>query len=309
MYPSLKEFRQLWQKHERIVVYKEISGDMDTPVSMLSRLLPFDKALLLESAKQNKTHSRFSFLAFEVADKLVLRQDGVYRDGRWIGDVSVIDEALRANSMPAEQRFGDFCGGYVVCLNFEFVGMCNVLKTALTKCGQTIGVFYLVEKFLVCDNYTNSIYLAMTRATDDSEPDDAFREITGELDRTEERIQALPRRKPSSAEPLIVRAMPRGLFIDRAERIRTMIGEGEAIRVVLSDFLEADGIDPFDKLADFFESLHQVQQIFRGRIYIMTYSNLAYRTGVTEFAARAGAIDRLILADLPLREMQRFDRG
>ena len=94
MYPSLKEFRQFWQTCERITVYKEISGDMDTPVSMLSRLLSSDKALLLESAKQNKTYSRFSFLAFEVADKLVLRQDGIYRDDKRIGDVPLMNETV-----------------------------------------------------------------------------------------------------------------------------------------------------------------------------------------------------------------------
>lgn len=255
MYPTLKEFGQLWKTCERITVYKEISGDMDTPVSMLSRLLTFDKALLLESAKQNKTYSRFSFLAFEVADKLVLRTDGVYRDDGRIGDISLMDGLLREHMMPAEQRFGDFCGGYVGCLNFEFVGMCDVLKTPLRKSGQgIIGIFYLVEKFLVYDNYTNSIYLAMSRARDDSESDDVYREIARELDKTEEQIRALPRTKPASEEPKVIRGIPRGLFIDKVARVREMIGEGEAIQVVLSDFLEAEGINPFE----FYRNLRRI---------------------------------------------------
>ncbi|HAR96697.1 MAG TPA: hypothetical protein DCR97_12165 [Deltaproteobacteria bacterium] len=37
-------------------------------------------------------------------------------------------------------------------------------------------------------------------------------------------------------------------------RVREMIGEGEAIQVVLSDFLEAEGIDPFD----FYRNLRRI---------------------------------------------------
>jgi anthranilate synthase component I len=255
MHPSLKEFRQFWQTYERITVYKEISGDMDTPVSMLSRLLSSDKALLLESANQNKTYSRFSFLAFEVADKLVLREDGVYRGHERVGGMSAMDEILRENKMPVEEGFGDFRGGYVGCLNFEFVGKCDVLKKPLAKTGgQAIGTFYLVEKFLVYDNYTNSIYLAMSRIRDDSEPDDAYREIARELDRTEEQIRSLPRCEPTPGKPRITRDIPRGLFIDKVTRVREMIGEGEGIQVVLSDFLEAEGIEPFE----FYRNLRRI---------------------------------------------------
>lgn len=64
-----------------------------------------------------------------------------------------------------------------------------------------------------------------------------------------------------------------------------------------------------DSIADFFESLHAARRLFTGNIYIMTYSNLVYRAGVARFAAKAGVIDGLILADLPLREMGRFEQG
>lgn len=255
MYPSLKQFRQFWKTCDRITVYKEISGDMDTPVSMLSRLLTFDKALLLESARQNKTYSRFSFLAFEIADKLVLHPDGVYRGDERIGDFSFLDGLLRGCKMPAEQPFGDFCGGYVARLDFEFVSVCDVLKTPLAKPGQqTIGSFYLVERFLVYDNYTNSIYLALCRARDDSEPDDAYREIVRGLDKTEEQLRTLPRSKPLTVEPKVIRDIPRGLFIDKVQRTREMIGKGKAIQVVLSDYLEAEGINPFE----FYRNLRRI---------------------------------------------------
>ena len=84
MYPSLKEFIQFSKEFDRVTVYKEVNGDMDTPVSMLSKLLPFERAILLESAKQNKTYSRFSFLAFDIAEKVVLKENGFYRNGEYL---------------------------------------------------------------------------------------------------------------------------------------------------------------------------------------------------------------------------------
>ena len=82
MYPSLEEFTELSKKYNRITVYKETDGDMDTPVSILSKLLSLDRAILLESAKESKVYSRFSFLAFDIKEKLVLKEDGLYRNGK-----------------------------------------------------------------------------------------------------------------------------------------------------------------------------------------------------------------------------------
>lgn len=63
------------------------------------------------------------------------------------------------------------------------------------------------------------------------------------------------------------------------------------------------------RVEDFFESLQEGREIYRGKIYIMTYTNLVFRNGIAEFARKAGKIDGLILADLPLREMKRFEKG
>lgn len=78
------------------------------------------------------------------------------------------------------------------------------------------------------------------------------------------------------------------------------------------DLLERASFEVLKKgctVNDFFESFQAVRQIFKGKIYIMTYTNLVYRHGVAEFVRRAGTMDGLILADLPLREMRRFKRG
>lgn len=61
-YPSLKEFLKLSQKGNLIPVYKEISADLDTPVSIFLKLKKNDYAFLLESVEGQEKVARYSFL-------------------------------------------------------------------------------------------------------------------------------------------------------------------------------------------------------------------------------------------------------
>jgi anthranilate synthase component 1 len=255
MYPPLSEFTRLSGEYGRITVYKEIDGDMDTPVSMLAKLLSFETAVLLESAKQDKTYSRFSFLAFDISEKLTVRQDGVYRNGERLCPPSDIGRLLIRQPVPLFEGFGDFVGGYVGHLCFEFVGQCGVLRTALKKQGTMLGSFFLIERFCVYDNYTNKLFLARSCSVADADPEDVYRLAARELDGMEARIKGLAARpRTDNREPMVTRSIPRMLFIDKVERAREMIGAGEGIQFVLSDYLEARGIDPFE----FYRNLRKI---------------------------------------------------
>ena len=60
---------------------------------------------------------------------------------------------------------------------------------------------------------------------------------------------------------------------------------------------------------DTVESFREAQNIFKGRLYIMTYANIVYSMGIDNFAERVGKISGIILADLPLREIGPFEKG
>lgn len=64
-----------------------------------------------------------------------------------------------------------------------------------------------------------------------------------------------------------------------------------------------------NRMGDFFESLREARRLYSGKIFIMTYTNLIYHHGVPDFLKESGKIDGLILADLPLREIRRFEQG
>ena len=60
---------------------------------------------------------------------------------------------------------------------------------------------------------------------------------------------------------------------------------------------------------DTIDSFKEVQNIFKGKIYIMTYTNIVYSMGIDNFAEKVGKISGIILADLPLREIGPFEKG
>ena len=253
MYPSFEEFKRLAKEYERITFYKEVNGDMDTPVSLLSKFLRFDTAILLESAQQNKTYSRFSFLAFDIKEKLVVREDGLYRNGRFRGPLSQFSKSL-ARRVPAVGEFGDFTGGYVGYLDFEFVGACGILRSPLSRAGSVLGMLYLIEKFCVYDNYTNKIYLAVSEDVRGRSTHEGYNDIAAELDRTEQEIGALATSIPAKTAPVLTRAIPREPFVEKVRKAKEMIAEGEAIQIVLSDFLLVDQLEPFE----FYRNLRRI---------------------------------------------------
>jgi len=56
------------------------------------------------------------------------------------------------------------------------------------------------------------------------------------------------------------------------------------------------------------DSFHEAQGIFKGKLYIMTYTNIVFSPGVEDFARLVGRISGIILADLPLREAAPFEK-
>ena len=255
MYPSLEEFTELSKKYNRITVYKETDGDMDTPVSILSKLLSLDRAILLESAKESKVYSRFSFLAFGIKEKLVLKEDGLYCNGKYIGDLSRLEELLLQNRTAPFDGFGDFSGGYVGCLNFGFVEQCGILRKPLSHKDADGGTLYLVEKFCVYDNYTNRLYMALSKKIEGNIPAEAMYErIREELEASENELKSLSGVRPMPLNPNVVRSIPKEQFMSKVQKIKDLIEAGEAIQIVLSDYLDIDNLDPFQ----FYRNLRKI---------------------------------------------------
>jgi tryptophan synthase alpha chain len=77
------------------------------------------------------------------------------------------------------------------------------------------------------------------------------------------------------------------------------------------DILERAACETLEEydFEDSIESLKDARRIFKGRVYVMTYTNVVYGIGVDAFAEKVGRIQGIILADMPCREAGMFDKG
>lgn len=239
MYPDYDEFMELSKNYDRVPVYLEIDGDLDTPISLLNNLLNKDNCLLLESATQKKIYSRFSFLAFN-ARKFVLNRDGMF-DG--IGeDLSFIKNFLKQNKSVSFEEYGNFSGGFIAVLSYEFVNECGILRKKIKNLPKVLGIFYFVDKFLVYDNYTNKLYLAKLQHTKGT---NAYYEAQKELLLLKDELKHTVVKKNDS-KPRLTRAISKQDFIKKVNFLKKQIEEGEAIQIVLSDYIEVEDLNPFE---------------------------------------------------------------
>ncbi|MGE5309330.1 MAG: anthranilate synthase component I [Deltaproteobacteria bacterium] len=130
--PSLKEFLKLSRSANVIPIYKEISGDLDTPVSSYLKFRKDKYSFLLESVEGQEKIARFSFLGtrpylvFRSRGRQieVLRQNGARTITRFTTDTDPLDELkkLMAGFKPASVGgLPRFSGGMVGYLGYDAV--------------------------------------------------------------------------------------------------------------------------------------------------------------------------------------------
>lgn len=75
-HPGFSDFAELAKGYDIVPIYKEISADLDTPVSALYKLLPMEYCFLLESVEGGEHLARYSFLGGD-PEKILIYKDGI----------------------------------------------------------------------------------------------------------------------------------------------------------------------------------------------------------------------------------------
>ena len=229
-----------------IVVYEEIEGDLDTPVSILAKLLDEEQVFLLESAKEDKTYSRFSFIGFSPDSHITIKKE---------------QDLARFEKLKVYQteNLGSFKGGYVGYFPFEAVELFGILRKPLNKKPKNFGVFFKVSEFLVYDNYTNRLYLGVFYEFDKNETlDSNISALSEKLEKLKEKFKEkssknITRFKQPEAK-IIENMFSQEEFENSVKQVKELIEKGEAIQVVLSNYYLAENIDPFE----FYRNLRRI---------------------------------------------------
>lgn len=169
-FPSLKEFLRLSKKGNIIPVYKEISADLDTPVSSFLKIKKGSYAFLLESVEGQEKIARYSFLGsnpsviFKSKEKSI---EIIYTKEKstcsFITSTTPLDELkklMQDFKVAVVKGLPRFYGGFVGYIGYDMVRFFEELPDKnKDELDLADSIFILTDTILIFDHINHTIKL------------------------------------------------------------------------------------------------------------------------------------------------------
>jgi anthranilate synthase component 1 len=260
VYPDFGTFSDMARQGNLIPVYREILGDLETPVSAYKKLRGEGCSFLLESVEGGEKWGRFSFLGLNPSLRFQVEggKTVVQRQGHWQtldpgADPFEHLRALLAGFKPvATPGLPRFWGGLVGYLGYDMVRYIERLPELTPPIAMPEARLMLADNLLIFDNLRQTIKI-LTLVHLDPETD-----LQAQYDRALAAIEVLIGRlrqpvplgeaaSPSAAPPALSSNLTQERFEDMVRAGKEYIAAGDVIQVVLSQcFVTPLRHDPFD---------------------------------------------------------------
>ena len=247
MQTGLSDYRERARDFNLVPVSREILCDMETPVSVLSRLAGRRNAFLLESAEGGEKWGRYSFIGVD--------PELAFEIGHGEGGAPDLEKALRsiyAGVRPAPAPgLPRFIGGGVGFIGYEACGAFERLPPP-KEGGRIVPAsrFLRVDKLIVFDNLRHSIQAVFcSRPGQYGSPEAAFEAACRELDAIEHMLrQPAPQREARVfPPPEFAPNMRPEDYTGMVRKAKEYITAGDIIQVVLSQrFSSATAAEPLE---------------------------------------------------------------
>jgi anthranilate synthase component 1 len=260
IYPDKEEFLQLARQCNVVPVFREITADTDTPISLFKKVAHGSESFLLESVEGGERWGRYSFIGHR--PRLVIRVTGEEIElrcgneectrfkGQPFAYIKNLMEDFRAEPMPGLPRF---FGGLVGYLSYDMVRFFEHLPHPKPDdVGMPDAVLTMPEQVIIYDNLTQTIKVVVNcYVPDDVDHADAYDQAVEQIEGTEKLIRvSIPsqsRPRGPQQDVSMVSNMDRKRFENIVRQAKKYIEQGEAIQVVLSQRFHADlHAEPFD---------------------------------------------------------------
>jgi anthranilate synthase component 1 len=233
-------------------IIREISADLETPVSLYLKLRGDGASFLLESVEGGERIARYSFIGVQPRAEYILRGEEIeIKDEHGSRVIKVEGDPTRflqnemdrfpAVRVPNAPRF---TGGLVGFLGFESVRFFEPTLGAKMKRGSLPdGIYLLADTIVAFDHARRSIFLIANVLDGDAEA------ANQKLDSIEKRIgQPLPPAPKIEVKPSKVKSNhTQGTYEDMVRSAKENILAGDIFQVVLSQrFTRETNVEPFD---------------------------------------------------------------
>ncbi len=268
-YPSLQEFLKLSKKANIIPVYKEISADLDTPVSAFLKMKKDGYAFLFESVEGQEKIAHYSFLGSNPS--IILKSKGkniqimypyINKSVRFVtpkdplSEIKKIMKDFKAADIKGLPRFfGGFVGyiGYDMARFFEKLPDKNPDDLKLPD-----SIFILTDSILVFDHVNHTIKIIVNVILPKKGNNPSGIKGTQAYSNAIKKIESIHRdlkkplieeenKKKNSKRKKIASNFKKSEFQDAVNKAKGYIKRGDIIQVVLSQRFKINiDKDPLD---------------------------------------------------------------
>lgn len=233
-------------------IIREISADLETPVSLYLKLRGDGASFLLESVEGGERIARYSFIGVQPRAEYILRDEEIeIKDEHGLRTIHVEGDPTRflqnemdrfpAVRVPNAPRF---TGGLVGFLGFESVRFFEpTLKSRMKRASIPDGIYMLADTIVAFDHARRSIFLIANVLDGNTEA------ANQKLDAIAARIeQPLPPAPKVEVKPSKVKSNhTQGTYEDMVRAAKENILAGDIFQVVLSQrFTRETNVEPFD---------------------------------------------------------------
>jgi anthranilate synthase component 1 len=233
-------------------IIREISADLETPISVYMKLRGETPSFLLESVEGGERIARYSFIGVQPKAQYILRDgqieikdaDGT-RTVQYDNDPTYfLQQEMSRFNFKAQPGVPRFIGGLVGYLGYESVRFFEPTLQSKMKRGQIPdGIYLLADTVIAFDHARRSLSLIANVLDGDVES------ANRKLDDIEARIHApLPPAEKRNVQTSKTRSnMTQGRFEDMVRDAKEHILAGDIFQVVLSQrFSRETNVEPFD---------------------------------------------------------------
>lgn len=248
---KVKEIAEL-KIYKKVAVSSEILADVRTPIELLRILKAVSKhTYILESAEENLTWGRYTFLGFNPKLEISLNnhkikikdKDGIKLEEKCMNPAKYIREILKEYKSPKQEELPSFTGGLVGYFSYDYIKYAE----PKLKLEHSQGTDFkdmdmmLFDKIIAYDNYKQKIIVIVNMDISNENIEENYKTALEEIKRIieliksgkvkeEEKIKLL-----SDFEPLFNKEE----YMQIVEKTKKYIYEGDIFQAVLSNKLEA----------------------------------------------------------------------
>src|SRR5882757_1378184 len=202
--PTLDEFRNLAAQGNLIPVTRRLLADIETPLSAYRKIRGQDESFLFESVEGGEHIGRYSFVGCN--PRAVIRQNrstveiiengkvtetytiGAQANGvKGVKDgLEVVESVMKKYRAVPVEGLPRFTGGAVGFIGYEFIHDIEpiVPRPSRDDLETPVMYFLIADQLLIFDRVAQTITVLVNAVLDDAaNPDEAYENATGEIDR------------------------------------------------------------------------------------------------------------------------------